>query len=92
MMTNTITIFQQCADHDLVNRLSGLKQCPDTGRLYPRNLWNQEELFSPKKPSDEEAEDKDKQVGLFKFWLLSCLLLYCVVYILPNPILTIYYI
>lgn len=81
-VTKNITIFQQSADQDLVSRLSGLKQCPETGRLYTRNQWNQNDLVSRKKTGDEEVDDKDEnKVGLFNF---SCFLVYSVIYILPK--------
>ncbi len=56
-------IFHQCADKDLVLRLSGLKQHPETGQLYNRDQWKREEVFNKKKEiKDEEVEDEEEQV------------------------------
>ncbi|TWW68860.1 Adenylate kinase 9 [Takifugu flavidus] len=56
----------ECADKDLVNRLSGVKQCPKTGRLYTRDQWNPQELFRGKGKNDEEAEDREEQEALLR--------------------------
>lgn len=86
-MTNTVTIFQQCADKDLVDKLSGLKRCPETGRLYTRNQWQQKQLSSQKGSNDEE--DKEELVCFSTFLLVTicCILLFIVlvtVYFLVN--------
>lgn len=60
---NTL-IFHQCADKDLVHRLSGLKQHPETGQLYNRDQWQREEVYYKKEKTDEEVEDEEEQVGL----------------------------
>lgn len=58
-------IFKQCADKDLVYRLSGLKQHPETGQLYNRDRWKREKVFNKKKENkDEEMEDEEEQVWL----------------------------
>lgn len=49
--------FHQCADKDLVQRLSGLKQHPETGQLYTRDQWEQRE------PKEEEVDEQEEQVG-----------------------------
>lgn len=79
MMSNPVTIFQQYADKDLVNRLSGVKQCPKTGRLYTRDQWNPQELFRGKGKNDEEAVDQEEQVRLCRFLMIvvCCILLLC---------------
>ncbi|KAE8286847.1 Adenylate kinase 9 [Larimichthys crocea] len=52
----------KCADKDLVQRLSGLKQHPETGQLYNRDQWQREEVFNKKKENkDEEVEDEEEQ-------------------------------
>lgn len=59
------SIFHQCADKDLVHRLSGLKQHPETGQLYNRDQWQREEVFNKKKENkDGEVEDEEEQVWL----------------------------
>lgn len=80
MMTNAVTIFQQCADMDLVNRLSNLKQCPQTGQLYTRNQWSQEKRFRGKGKNNEEEEDKGEHVSLSRFLMIMvfCILLFIV--------------
>lgn len=70
MKTNTVIIFQQFADKDLVNRLSNLKQCPMTGQLYTKNQWQQEELSNQKDDNEEEEVDKEDQVLLFSFLII----------------------
>lgn len=79
MMGNIVTIFQQCADKDLVNRLSGVKQCPKTGRLYTRDQWNPQELLRGKGKNYEEEEDRKEQVRLCRFlmFMVCCLCLLC---------------
>lgn len=58
-----MAIFCQCADEDLVHRLSGLKQHPVTGQLYSGVLLKNEDLLNKKKEKkDEEAEDEEEQV------------------------------
>ncbi|XP_029281159.1 LOW QUALITY PROTEIN: adenylate kinase 9 [Cottoperca gobio] len=52
----------KCADKDLIHRLSGLKQHPETGQLYSREPWKREELFNKKRDNkDEEVEDEDEE-------------------------------
>lgn len=56
------SIFHQCTDKDLVHRLSGLKQHPETGQLYNRDQWKREEVFNKKKENkDQEVEDEDEE-------------------------------
>uniref|UniRef100_A0A3B5A2W7 Adenylate kinase 9 n=1 Tax=Stegastes partitus TaxID=144197 RepID=A0A3B5A2W7_9TELE len=38
--------IKQCADKDLVQRLSGLKQHPETGKLYSRDQWKRDEVYN----------------------------------------------
>ena len=55
-------IFQQCADEDLVHRLSGLKQHPETGQLYNRDEWKCVEVFNKKKENkDEEGQEEEEE-------------------------------
>lgn len=59
------SIFHQCADKDLVQRLSGLKQHPETGQLYNRDQWKREEVFNKmKEDMEEELEDEEEQVSV----------------------------
>ncbi|XP_065820230.1 adenylate kinase 9 [Labrus bergylta] len=52
----------KCPDKDLVNRLSGLKQHPETGQVYNRDQWTQKEVFNKKKENkDEEEEEEEEQ-------------------------------
>lgn len=58
-------LFHQCADKDLVQRLSGQKQHPETGQLYNRDQWSHNDMLNKKKENkDEEAEDEEEQVWL----------------------------
>lgn len=65
--TELIT-FHQCPDKDLVQRLSGLKQDPETGQFYNRDQWQREEVYNKEKKSKEQdaedAEDLEEQVLL----------------------------
>lgn len=56
-------LFHQCTDKDLVDRLSGLKQCPDTGELYARNQWQKKE-DSFKRIKNNEDENEEDEVWL----------------------------
>lgn len=61
--------LQQCADKDLVHRLSRLKLHPETGQLYNRGQWMRVEEFNKKrenKDEEVEEEEEDEQV-----WLLG---------------------
>nr|XP_046228264.1 adenylate kinase 9 [Scatophagus argus] len=61
-LTPDFIINIKCADKDLVHRLSGLKQHPETGQLYNRNQWQHEEVFNKKKENkDEEVEAEEEQ-------------------------------
>ncbi|KAI3363735.1 hypothetical protein L3Q82_001351 [Scortum barcoo] len=52
----------KCADKDLVHRLSGLKQHPETGQLYNMDKWKHEEVFNKRKENkDEEVEGEEEQ-------------------------------
>ncbi|XP_051264627.1 adenylate kinase 9 isoform X2 [Dicentrarchus labrax] len=61
-LTPDFIINIKCADKDLVHRLSGLKQHPETGQLYNRDQWQRKEVFNKKKENrDEEVEDEEDQ-------------------------------
>lgn len=48
-----------------MDRLSGLKQHPETGQLYSRDKWQHKEVFHKKKENkdeEEEVNDEDDQV------------------------------
>ncbi|KAL7388763.1 hypothetical protein ABVT39_020280 [Epinephelus coioides] len=63
-LTPDFIINIKCADKDLIHRLSGLKQHPETGQLYNRDQWKREEVFNKKRENkDEEVEDEEVQVG-----------------------------
>ncbi|XP_038592648.1 adenylate kinase 9 isoform X2 [Micropterus salmoides] len=63
-LTPDFIINIKCADKDLVYRLSGLKQHPETGQLYNRDRWKREKVFNKKKENkDEEMEDEEEQTG-----------------------------
>lgn len=59
----------QCADKDLVERLAGLKQLPETGQLFSRTQW-QQEISSYRTwdgdhdLDDRKAEGKEANVSL----------------------------
>ncbi|XP_074541277.1 adenylate kinase 9 [Halichoeres trimaculatus] len=54
----------KCPDDDLADRLSGLKQHPESGQLFTRDQWKREESFSKKtENNDEEEEEEEEQDG-----------------------------
>lgn len=60
-------LLQQCADKDLLKRLTGLKQHPGTGQLYNKDQWKHEDLVDKKKDKDDdEEEEQGEQVGLMQ--------------------------
>ncbi|XP_034755963.1 adenylate kinase 9 isoform X2 [Etheostoma cragini] len=67
-LTPDFIINIKCPDKDLVHRLSGLKQHPETGQLYNRDQWTREEVFNKKKENkdqevEDEEEEEEEQVG-----------------------------
>uniref|UniRef100_A0A3B3XBA2 Uncharacterized protein n=1 Tax=Poecilia mexicana TaxID=48701 RepID=A0A3B3XBA2_9TELE len=76
-LTPDFIINIKCSDIDLVKRLSGLKQHPETGQLHNMNLWQQEEELL-RRSKEQEMEDTDEdyeevlsvQKNIFYFYLL----------------------
>ncbi|XP_063352163.1 adenylate kinase 9 [Pelmatolapia mariae] len=64
-LTPDFIINIKCPDKDLVQRLSGLKQDPETGQFYNRDQWQREEVYNKEKKSKEQdaedAEDVEEQ-------------------------------
>ncbi|XP_047243110.1 adenylate kinase 9 isoform X2 [Girardinichthys multiradiatus] len=61
-LTPDFIINIKCADKDLVQRLSGLKQHPVSGQLYSRDQWKQEEVCSRReKVRGQEVDDDEEQ-------------------------------
>ena len=58
---NAKPILYQLADKDLAQRLSGLKQYPETGQLFTRDLWQCEDVYIKKKESMDEAMENEKE-------------------------------
>ncbi|XP_014892275.1 adenylate kinase 9 isoform X1 [Poecilia latipinna] len=58
-LTPDFIINIKCSDIDLVKRLSGLKQHPETGQLHNMNLWQQEEERL-RRSKEQEMEDTDE--------------------------------
>lgn len=52
-------LLAQCADKDLVERLTGLKQLPETGQLFTRSQW-QREISSYRTWDGEDDMDDTK--------------------------------
>uniref|UniRef100_A0A8D3BXV2 Adenylate kinase 9 n=1 Tax=Scophthalmus maximus TaxID=52904 RepID=A0A8D3BXV2_SCOMX len=59
-LTPDFIINIKCADKDLAQRLSNLKQCSETGQLYTKNQWGHEDI-KKKEDNDEEVEDEGEQ-------------------------------
>uniref|UniRef100_A0A3Q1CXD4 Nucleoside-diphosphate kinase n=1 Tax=Amphiprion ocellaris TaxID=80972 RepID=A0A3Q1CXD4_AMPOC len=51
----------KCADKDLVQRLSGLKQHPETGKFYNRDQWKREEVYNKKKDNDDQDVGNEEE-------------------------------
>lgn len=53
----------QCADRDLIRRLSDERQHPETGRVFQREKWDpivkKESLIKRSYEEEEETEDLD---------------------------------
>lgn len=49
----------QCADRDLIQRLSGLRQHPGTGVIYPREQWD----VVKKEPGRRQERDEMEDLG-----------------------------
>ncbi|XP_071335378.1 adenylate kinase 9 isoform X3 [Trachinotus anak] len=63
-LTPDFIINIKCADKDLAQRLSGLKQYPETGQLYNRDQWRREEVYVDKKENkDEEVEEEEEKAA-----------------------------
>lgn len=55
-------IFHQCADKDLAQRLSRLKQDPKTGQLYNWDKCQSEDGYDKSKEIiDKEVEDEEEE-------------------------------
>ncbi|XP_034999516.2 adenylate kinase 9 [Hippoglossus stenolepis] len=63
-LTPDFIINIKCADKDLAQRLSGLKQYSETGQLFTRDQWQREDVYIKKRESmDEEMEDEEEQAA-----------------------------
>lgn len=52
--------FHQCTDADLVQRVSGLRQHPETGQIYNADQWKREDVVYCKKVKEVVEEDEDE--------------------------------
>uniref|UniRef100_A0A672GWK8 (d)CMP kinase n=1 Tax=Salarias fasciatus TaxID=181472 RepID=A0A672GWK8_SALFA len=62
-----VIINIKCADEDLVQRLSGLKQHPETGQLFTRDQWAYEDVYNKK----EEDGDQNSEIVYFMIYMLA---------------------
>jgi len=66
----TLNVCVQCADSDLIHRLSGERQHPETGRVFQKEKWDPVKKESVIKSSsiedeeEEETEDLEEEVIL----------------------------
>ncbi|XP_034436680.1 adenylate kinase 9-like [Hippoglossus hippoglossus] len=60
-LTPDFIINIKCADKDLAQRLSGLKQYSETGQLFTRDQWQREDVYIKKKDSMDEAMENEKE-------------------------------
>lgn len=52
----------QCADRDLIHRLSGERQHPETGHVFQKEKWDpvkKESVIKSSSIEDEEEEETD---------------------------------
>ncbi|KAM9354982.1 adenylate kinase 9 [Pholidichthys leucotaenia] len=61
-LTPDFIINVKCADGDLVQRLSGLKQHPQTGQLFTEDQWKPKDWYS-KKNKEQDGKDVEEQGG-----------------------------
>ncbi|XP_066533319.1 adenylate kinase 9 [Hoplias malabaricus] len=60
-MSPDIIINLKCADKDLIQRLAGQRQHPETGRVFLREQWDPVKKEKPKKKSDDEEEEEEEE-------------------------------
>ncbi|KAK9531540.1 hypothetical protein VZT92_010959 [Zoarces viviparus] len=65
-LTPDFIINIKCADKDLVHRLSGLKQHPETGQLYNREQWKREEVFNKKRENEDDGVEQEEEQEIQK--------------------------
>uniref|UniRef100_A0A8B9QFZ8 Uncharacterized protein n=1 Tax=Apteryx owenii TaxID=8824 RepID=A0A8B9QFZ8_APTOW len=51
----------KCSDYDLCQRISGQRQCPDSGQIYQRNQWDPNVIEKHKKMKDQHKEDNEEE-------------------------------
>lgn len=55
----------QCADRDLIRRLSDERQHPETGRVFQREKWDpdvkKESLMKSRNRENEEEEEEEEE-------------------------------
>ncbi|NXD92725.1 KAD9 kinase, partial [Chaetorhynchus papuensis] len=58
-----VLIRIKCPDYDLCQRISGLRQNPDSGEIYQRSQWDPKvtEKHKKEKDQDEEEEEEEEQ-------------------------------
>uniref|UniRef100_A0A8C6SZD8 Nucleoside-diphosphate kinase n=1 Tax=Neogobius melanostomus TaxID=47308 RepID=A0A8C6SZD8_9GOBI len=61
-LTPDLIINIKCPDSDLAERLSGLRQYPETGHFYLKDEWMRDDLFIPKKEKDSTDEEEEEEV------------------------------
>ncbi|KAL7872074.1 hypothetical protein SRHO_G00070570 [Serrasalmus rhombeus] len=59
-MPPDIIINLKGADKDLIHRLGGQRQHPETGRVFLKEQWDPVKKETPKKRSDSEEEDEEE--------------------------------
>lgn len=60
----TFNACLQCADRDLIHRLSDERQHPETGRVYQREKWDpvkKETMIKSGSIEDEEEEEEETE-------------------------------
>ncbi|XP_041873227.1 adenylate kinase 9-like isoform X9 [Corvus kubaryi] len=56
-----VLINIKCPDYDLCQRISGLRQNPDSGEIYQRSQWDPKVTDKHKKEKDQDEEEDEEE-------------------------------
>ncbi|NXO06420.1 KAD9 kinase, partial [Oriolus oriolus] len=56
-----VLINIKCPDYELCQRISGLRQNPDSGEIYQRSQWDPKVTDKRKKEKDQDEEDDEEE-------------------------------
>ncbi|NWT09343.1 KAD9 kinase, partial [Vireo altiloquus] len=58
-----VLISIKCPDYELCQRISGLRQNPDSGEVYPRSQWDPKVADKRKKEKDQDEEEGEEEAA-----------------------------